>query len=224
MNGLSPDRALLMEIALELLGNTVHDIHGRKKSNLVELFKENVFSSSRNHQGAPEDPPQREFIQPRYGTNSHPFANEELDEQQYMLEELSNAFNSQEDLQQKEKNDREFVESMLRKIDIEYANLKKISSKQRQSYFLNFWVRVVNEHSECPDVTEEDIDVIAQEYFAVEQRNLEAQCKDFKEKIIEMKRSATSDEEIVKIRRIAEKIALVKKALEESIRNPSENC
>uniref|UniRef100_A0A1B0D5L3 Uncharacterized protein n=1 Tax=Phlebotomus papatasi TaxID=29031 RepID=A0A1B0D5L3_PHLPP len=199
MEGLSPEKALLMEIALELLGNTVYDVFGLKQDSLIDLFKDNALSNSNQKNATNMTPtaaaqqsllrplPQRVVNQEIQCPKTIPI-NSMLDQQ---------CCNTEMNSYQKESKSRQFMQSGKNQ---EFVNtmLKKIET----------------------DITEEEIAPIAEKFFSMEKKNLERQCTEHKNSIINMKKSASSELEIAVIKEITHKIAAVKNRLEQYLLNP----
>ncbi|XP_055712944.1 uncharacterized protein LOC129807589 [Phlebotomus papatasi] len=230
MEGLSPEKALLMEIALELLGNTVYDVFGLKQDSLIDLFKDNALSNSNQKNATNMTPtaaaqqsllrplPQRVVNQEIQFPKTIPI-NSMLDQQCWNTEMNSYQKESKSRQFMQSGKNQEFVNTMLKKIETEYNTILKSSTKQKQNYFMDFWMESVNDNK-CPDITEEEIAPIAEKFFSMERQNLERQCTEHKNSIINMKKSASSELEVAVIQEITHKIAAVKNRLEQYLLNP----
>lgn len=127
MEGLSPEKALLMEIALELLGNTVYDVFGLKQDNLIDLFKDNALSNQKNvTKMTPTTAAQQSLLRPlpQRGVNQESQCpktipiNSMLDQQCWNTEMNTYQEDSKpRQFMQSERNHQEFVTTMLRKIE-----------------------------------------------------------------------------------------------------------
>ncbi|XP_059616341.1 uncharacterized protein LOC132261513 [Phlebotomus argentipes] len=214
MDGLSTEKALLMEVALELLGNTIYDVFGTRQTDLIQLFSDNAMSSVPSVQSQSSGPS-------RTSTNSQQSLLRPIPERLLKADTSSSngALNDQPwelESTRSEQEDQDFVEDMMRKIEDEFSQLMKSSKKHLQSYFMDFWENAAST-SNCPDFSEEDIQSIADDYFTTERRALERICKVQKDAVMLMKDTASSPEEVERVRRITQKIALVKDRVEKDL-------
>ncbi|GAB0096811.1 hypothetical protein DMENIID0001_123790 [Sergentomyia squamirostris] len=218
MDRLSPDRALLMEIALGLLGNTVYNVYGKKQESLIDLFRENAIPDCDSEEsGISQQESQMIPLAQRIGSMDPALPLALCYGEPYMANEYENfdpdLFSDPND----EFRDQEFVKLMMTKIETEYSNIMKQSLQQKQNHFMEFWMHAANDFTSAPDVADIDVKYIAKDFFSREKNSLEEQIKIQRESMIYMKKSGRTNEEVAKIQRIARQIELVKKAMEEDM-------